>query len=155
MFSPTLQNEKVNPIFKMPKEQYIQITRFIDMASRFHVAAKWLTLSFYRCQMAESGHHYYKILGSSRKWENEESSNHNSPPRRTSSSYGYFPQPSFSGHMILNQWTPKRAQLSSLVNSTTPSLPTEKSQNISSWKRPIRIIESNSLLLAGLPNTKP
>ena len=29
-----------------------------------------------------------------------------------------------------------------------------ESQNISSWKGPIRIMESNSLLLAGLPKTK-
>lgn len=42
IFSPTLQQEKVNPVFKMPKEQYIQITHFIDMACRFHRAAKWL-----------------------------------------------------------------------------------------------------------------
>jgi len=30
-----------------------------------------------------------------------------------------------------------------------------QSEHISSWKGPIRIIESNSLLLAGLPKSKP
>ena len=30
-----------------------------------------------------------------------------------------------------------------------------ESQNILRWKEPIRIIETNSLLLPGLPKTKP